>query len=158
MNLWTIVSLLQDATRLAEATVCCMSLRLGADSPVWSIEVIGKIISHAACDTVPLSVVGADSQECSVTGGWIDKTKDQIDTFSPGLIARWESKLFSFFFFKLWALTKLLIQLWPPEYNIPAHLPSWNEQRLCFRSLHSVFQSTPATQFFSRAVYKQEKI
>lgn len=93
------MSPLQGATRLDKATDCCMNLRPSADSPVWPIELIGKIISHAACDTVPLCVLGADSQECSVTGGWIDKTKDQIDTFSPGLIARWESKLFFLFFF-----------------------------------------------------------
>lgn len=89
MNLKTTVSLLKDATSLAEATVCYMNLRLqSANCPVWSIEVIGKSISHAACDTVSLFVVGADSQVCSVTGGWIDKTKDQINSFSPGLIAR----------------------------------------------------------------------
>lgn len=98
MNLKTTVSLLKDATSHAEATVCYMNLRLSADCPAWSIEVIGKIVSHAACDTVSLFVVGADSQVCSVTGGWIDKTKDQINSFSPGLIARWESKLFSLFF------------------------------------------------------------
>lgn len=68
---------------------------------MWSIEVIGKIISHAACDTVSPFVVGADSQVCSLTGRWIDKTKDQINSFSPGLIARWDSKLFYLFFFFL---------------------------------------------------------
>lgn len=103
---------------ITKATVGCMSLRISADCPVWSIDVIGKIISHAASDIVTMFVLGADSPVSSAAGGWMNKTKDQINSFGPGLIAWWESKLFSLFFSKLWALTKLLIMLWPPEYDI----------------------------------------
>lgn len=48
--------------------------------------------------TLCLFVVGVESLVCSVRGGWTDKTKDQINSFSLSLIARWESKLFSSFF------------------------------------------------------------
>lgn len=43
--------------KLAGANVCYMNSSLRADCPVWLIEVIGKIISNAACDTVCLWLV-----------------------------------------------------------------------------------------------------
>lgn len=107
--------------------------KLSSDCLVWSIGVMRKIISQRnsttffSCDAVSLFVVAVDSPVSKVTGGWMDKTKDQINSFSPSLIARWEPKLFFFFFlFKLQALTKLLIYLWPLENGIPAHLALWN--------------------------------
>lgn len=81
-----------------------------------------KLHRFSSCDAVSLFVVAVDSPVSKVTGGWMDKTKDQINSFSPSLIARWEPKLFFFFLFKLQALTKLLIYLWPLENGIPAHL------------------------------------
>lgn len=114
MNPKTTVSLLKDNGGLLKPLPATWAWRC----PVWSIDVIGKIISHAASDIVTLFVLGADSPVSSAAGGWMNKTKDQINSFGPGLIARWESKLFSLSFSKLWALTKLLIKLWPLEYNI----------------------------------------
>lgn len=142
---------------IAKVTVCYVSLRLRAYCPVWSIDAIGRIISHAATDIVTLFVPGADSLVSSATGGWMNKTKDQINSFGRGLIARWEAKLFSLYFSKLWALTKLLIKLWPQEYDIlHTFLHGLNKCSAC--TLWTVFQSTPATPFFSVTVYKQEKI
>lgn len=54
---------------------------------------------HFSCSQWHRDSVCADSPVCSATGWWMDKTKDQINSFGPGLIARWESKLFSLFFF-----------------------------------------------------------
>lgn len=39
-------------------------------------------------------VVGDDSHVSNVTGGWMDKAKDQINSFSHCLIAHWEPKVF----------------------------------------------------------------
>lgn len=74
-----------------------------------------------------LFVVGVDSPASNVTGGWMDKTKDQINSFSPSLIAQWEPKVFLFL---LQALAKLLIYLEPLEYGVPAHLALSKKQRL----------------------------
>lgn len=60
-------------------------------------------------------VVGDDSRASNVTGGWMDKTKDQINSFSRRLIAQWEPKVF----FYHGALVKLLIYLEPLEYGVP---------------------------------------
>lgn len=49
---------------------------------------------------VSLFVVGDDSPMSNVTGGWIDKTKDQINSFSHRLIAQWEPKVF---YYRLWS-------------------------------------------------------
>lgn len=43
---------------------------------------------------VSLFVVGVDSLVSNVTGGWMDKTKDEINSFSRRLIAQWEPKVF----------------------------------------------------------------
>lgn len=65
---------LETTVSLAEATVCSMSLRLSADCSVWSINVIGRIISHAASGIVTLFVL---TPQCAVqqVGGW---TKQKI--------------------------------------------------------------------------------
>lgn len=68
----------KKSRRLAEPTVCCMSLRLSADPSVWTINVIGEIISHAASDIVTLFVLDADSPVCSATSWWMDKTKSIV--------------------------------------------------------------------------------
>lgn len=74
----------------------------------------------------------------------MDKTKDQINSFSHRLIAQWEPKVFL-----LRALVKLLIYLEPLEYGVPAHLALSRKQRLSLQFfLHPVFQSTLATCSF----------
>lgn len=70
-------------------------------------------------------VVGDDSPASNVTGGWMEKTKDQINSFSHRLIAQWEPE-----FFLLRAPVKLLIYLQPLEYGVPAHLALSTKQRL----------------------------
>lgn len=83
-------------------------------------------------------VVGEDSPAINVTGGWMDKTKDQINSFSHRLIAQWEPKVFL-----LRALVKLLIYLEPLEYGVPAHLALSKKQRLSLQFLYTLSSSKP---------------
>lgn len=105
-------------------------------------------ISPSGC----LIVARVDSLVSNVTGGWMDKTKDQINSFSYLLIAQWELKFFVLFFL-LKVLAKLLIYLVPLEYGVPSHLPS--SKKTVFE--HLFFHSTLAT-LFRRAVYQQDKM
>lgn len=77
-------------------------------------------------------VVGDDSLVSNVTGGWMDKTKDQINSFSHRLNAQWEPKVFL-----LRALVKLLIYLKPLEYGVLSHLALSKKQRLSFRLFYT---------------------
>lgn len=53
--------------------------------------------SHHFPSWVCLIVARVDSLVSNVTGGWMDKTKDQINSFSYRLIAQWELKFFFFY-------------------------------------------------------------
>lgn len=82
--------------------------------------------------------VGDDSPVSDVTGGWMDKTKDQINSFSHRLIAQWEPKGFL-----LQTPVKLLIYLEPLVYTVAAHLALSKKQRLSLQFLYTLSSSQP---------------
>lgn len=102
-----------------------------------------------------VSVLGDDSLVSDVTGGWMDKTKHQINSFSYRLIAQWEPKVFL-----LRALVKLLIHLQSLEYGVPAHLALCRKTKGLLSVFYTTLSSSQPQQLavFSRAVYKQQRM